>query len=144
MNLVHTITANFLVTVVTMLSLGGMYATISVWWMAYRSRQWPTAPGTVIVSDEIVDAKGIPYHFQYSFAVDGKEYISNCIKAYSTENDERSYLREHPVGANLLVYYRPDFPNTSVVIPGASARLGVFTIAVVLLCAGLTALVSWA
>ena len=107
--------------------------------MTHRSRQWPTASGKVVVSDETVDAKGIPYRFQYSYTVDGKEYKSDCIKAYSTENDQRDFLRIHPVGATVLVYYQTSFPSRSVVIPGASTRLAKFTFAVVLFCAGLAA-----
>ena len=112
------------------------YVLLSVWWSVHKSRQWPTVVGTVITSDETVDADGVSHHFRYEYSVGGKPFTSDTIKALSSVREELEFLRAHPVGANVKIYYLAKSPSRSVVVPGVSARYGAFTATLVVICVG--------
>jgi hypothetical protein len=104
-------------------------------WRASRTRRWPTAPGTVISSDELMRLRKVPegegggtrllyetqVHYEYTV---GRVLIgSNRVRVTPTEtgSEARSQatLARYPAGQQLRVFYNPEDPTESVLEPGA-------------------------
>ena len=121
-----------------LLLLGGIFTTIGVLIglvvgkpildNARATEQWPQAGGEVLESrlDESRGENGTMYsaHVVYRYALDGGEFESNRIwfgGDYSTSDRSEMFeiVRQYPVGKQVTVYYSPDEPSESVLIPGA-------------------------
>ncbi|MEY4763866.1 MAG: hypothetical protein RI907_539 [Pseudomonadota bacterium] len=102
------------------------------WQIKRESPQWPQVTGEITLSraramNETGDASGTPTHHwvaevQYSYEVDGVRYTGSRIRALGLNHfDEAAALSElkpFALGAKVPVFYRPDHPATSVLVPG--------------------------
>ena len=102
------------------------------WQIKRDSPTWPSVEGEILTArayarNETGDQRGTPTHewlteVSYRYTVGGVTYTGNRIRAFGPLHfDEASALTEirpFPVGAKVPVYYRPDSPSTSVLIPG--------------------------
>lgn len=111
-------------------------AVVTAAWWAWQikrdSPEWPSVEGEILVSrvraaNETGDASGTATHHwwaevQYRYVVEGVTHTGNRIRAMGINHfDEASAQQElaaFPVGARVRVFYRPDQPGTSVLIPG--------------------------
>jgi hypothetical protein len=113
---------------------------------AKASEDWPQTQGEVIES-ELEESRGdngtmYSAHVVYRFALDGGDFESNRIwfgGDYSTSNRSEMFevVKKYPVGQTVTVYYSPDTPSESVLMPGAYASSYVlFAIVMVFLGVG--------
>jgi hypothetical protein len=102
------------------------------WQIKRDSPVWPSVQGEILVSkvaaqNETGDAHGtLSHHWrtevQYRYQVQGITHTGNRIRAmglnHFDEASAQAELAPFPVGARVPVYYRPESPGTSVLIPG--------------------------
>ncbi len=120
-----------------LLLLGGIFTTVGVVVGLFVARpmlnnarateQWPQTDGEVLESSlqESQGDDGILYsaHVVYRYALDGGEFESSRIwygGQYSTGDRSEIFevVKRFPVGSSVTVYYSPDKPSESVLIPG--------------------------
>jgi hypothetical protein len=102
---------------------------------AKASVSWQTCEGTITYSDVKHNRGGggggrrgggstWGASIRYDYTVDGKKHTGEryCFGDYSSSNSSRArqIVREHPVGAVVKVYYSPDSPEKSVLMPDAN------------------------
>lgn len=123
---------------VILLLLGGIFTTIGIIVglvvgkpildQAKATEQWPQTEGEILESElqESSGDQGTMYsaHVVYRYALDGGEFESNRIwygGVYSTSDRSEMFeiVKQYPVGKTVTVYYSPDSPSESVLIPGA-------------------------
>ncbi len=95
---------------------------------AKASEEWPQTQGEILKS-ELRDSRGsdgtmYAAHVAYRYALDGGEFESSRIwfgGDYSTSDRSEmlEVVRKYPMGTGVPVYYSPDNPAESVLIPGA-------------------------
>jgi len=95
---------------------------------AKASEQWPQIQGEVIES-ELETSQGengtmYSAHVVYRYALDGGDFESDRIwfgGDYSTSNRSEMFevVKKYPAGKAVTVYYSPDKPSESVLMPGA-------------------------
>ena len=95
---------------------------------AKASEQWPQTQGEILKSEleESQSEDGTMYgaHVAYRYAQDGGEFESSRVwfgGDYSTSDRSEMFevVRKYPVGSVVQVYYSPDNPAESVLMPGA-------------------------
>src|SRR5438094_975745 len=84
------------------------------------SGYWPQADGTVTVSER--DRRSKLWDLQYKYTVAGRQYTGTQY-AYHTmpiqaETDLLSHMQAYPVGAAVVVSYKPSNPAEAVIRPG--------------------------
>lgn len=122
-----------------LLLLGGIFTTIGVVVgllvgkpildNARATEQWPQTEGEILESElrETSSDNGSTLysaHVVYHYALDGGEFESNRVwygDSYSTSDRSEMFeiVKRFPVGETVTVYYSPDKPSESVLIPGA-------------------------
>lgn len=95
---------------------------------AKASEHWPQTQGEIIES-ELETSRGdngtmYGAHVVYRYSLDGGEFESDRIwfgGDYSTSNRSEMFevVKQYPVGQAVTVYYSPDQPSESVLMPGA-------------------------
>jgi hypothetical protein len=93
---------------------------------ARATRQWPYAVGRVLEAyvEKNEDPEGSRFipRVSYSYSVDGRLYVSNCLTYKSlsctTEAETREHLKGIVFGKNVLVSYNPSSPSQSVIMSG--------------------------
>jgi len=95
---------------------------------AGASLAWPSAPGTVTVSDvrqsSSTDEDGhvtVSYYprVEYEYTVDGQAYTSKQaafggVRGYGSPDRARQDLAKYPAGAAVTAYYNPEKPSEAV------------------------------
>jgi len=116
----------YVVTTVLVLSgLGiicyGLYST----YYGKASLTWPTCTGTVTKSEcRLSGGRRSSYMLEitYSYTVSEQEYTGNRYAfgnpSFSTYSDAKDIVDEYPVHSEVTVYYSPDHPEASVLMPG--------------------------
>ena len=92
---------------------------------AYTSTSWPTTNGRITESKvgwTMVGARGtsrpVPYHhLRYDYEVDGQPYCGTLRQFFCDSGVDKNVAR-YPPGSEVTVYYSPDNPSKSVLIPG--------------------------
>jgi hypothetical protein len=99
-----------------------------------KSRNWPTAAGTVqdarIQMHQSTDEEGdvtttYEAFVQYRYSVSGREYQGmrrtfSDVRTSSRSRTEK-ILERYPPGGSVTVYYDPEDPSASVLEPGVGA-----------------------
>lgn len=100
-----------------------------------RSGCWKPAVGTIF-DHKIVLKRGGSSYVQYSFSVNGKEFIGDRFKSGGIHKEEAvSNPTLLGAGTQLIVYYNPADPNESAIKLAADrAAESVFVCGVVLSC----------
>lgn len=94
--------------------------------LSKASLDWPTAGGTVLYSEveEDYDSEdGYTYYprVTYQYNVDGQAYESDRVffgADNTPEEDAYAIVAQFPAGSMVTVYYNPDKPKQSVLMPG--------------------------
>lgn len=103
------------------------------WLTGMQSRSWEPVEAVVVASDKIdVTLSGsegrthtVPeLDFRYRYEVDGRSYESDRLSFEKNEVDVRdipNFIRKHPEGDPLTVYYNRKHPEQAVVKRGVPA-----------------------
>ena len=139
----------FILTLITWIAviLGATGLGVFAWGLvrlliAARTRQWPTAPGTIVSSrvtqreapastgerDVGSDRRPMPpqtlyrAEVSYRYAVDSRPYTGSSILLDDIETSSEGYARglveRYPPGARVDVYHHPSNPERAVLEPG--------------------------
>lgn len=104
-------------------------------WRTARSRRWPTAPGTVVSTEELQHRRRVPsdtgsgvrIHYEarvhYEYTV-GQVHIGSTVvrlgtSETSSEAHAQTTLARYLPGQSIQVAYNPQDPTESVLEPGA-------------------------
>ncbi len=113
-----------------------LYAGIKQIHNARLSKSWPSSLGQVI-SSEVVEHYGdesVSYsaEIEFEYTVSGKYYRGDRISYGGTSHSEpkpaEEDARRYPAGSDVLVYYKPDSPDESLLEPGLSGKTWVLAI----------------
>lgn len=131
--------------------LGGLLLMRRRVWMAWQSSGWPTTPGVVVAGarvyagDSVED--GEPTYnarVEYTYVVAGRQYRGNLVEALpSVKSGEQAarVVEGYPPGLEVEVYFHPDDPRLSLLVPGLDGAMKVFLLVyvgcIVLLAASL-------
>lgn len=98
------------------------------------SKNWPTTPGTMIVSNftstySCDNNNGCQTYYnlvlEYSYSVSGKSYMGNMLSLSSSSSTSYNYvygiINQYPPGANVTVYYNPSNPSQAVLQTGTGS-----------------------
>jgi type IV pilus assembly protein PilM len=117
------------------------------WATARESLTWPTAQGTITQSKvkERIEDKEKKYYLDvvYAFRLHGFEFrgteITSADTSYSTRMSAERDARRYHVGRDVQVYYNPDDPKETLLVPGVNWGLvfGTFVAGGLLLGAGI-------
>jgi len=101
--------------------------------ISVASTAWPTAGGKIIrseiersksssASNDTDMATDSPEYAKivYEYTVDGKRFESNKISFSVFTDNPRKLVSQYPKGKSVRVYYHPEKPNHSVLVPGAA------------------------
>eukprot|EP00796_Vickermania_ingenoplastis_P004964 gene4964-3562_t len=102
-------------------SIYSYFAVVQVKWVAEaedryrRSSSWRPAVGTIF-DHKVVIKRGGSSYVQYSFTVDGKEYIGDRFKSGGVHKEEAvSNPMLLGAGTQVIVYYNPADPSESAI-----------------------------
>ncbi len=89
---------------------------------AYATKSWPTAEGTIIISEVTRSSRYVP-HIVYTYAVDTMDYSSEKIDLavnaqYKWQKDAQVEADKYPVNKKVTVYYNPNNPGEAILNPG--------------------------
>jgi len=114
----------FIVVGVAIFGLG-----INLYKKAKASETWPTVDGVVFsseVSSYKDSKKNTRYsaNVNYSYMIENKEYTSNDISmsevTSSNVSSAEKICKQYPEGTKVKVFYNPENPDESLLIPGTS------------------------
>lgn len=116
------------------------------------SMNWPSALGRIVsakmtMATQSYKSKGVSARATYapeviySYSVDGRHFTSSRVAFGSLPTAFSEGAWES--GQGVLVYYWPDRPQTSVLVPGIQWTFCLFLLGIGLLCALLPELLSW-
>jgi hypothetical protein len=128
--------------------LAGLWLTLKPLRIGFASRNWPDVVGKIIESGKVsagTDDGGEPLfnaRVIYRYAVGGCEYQGSMIRTlpsvFGTE-----YVQQvpelYPVGSEVIVFYDPSDPQTSILEPGVSTGTQVGMLIYVAVCVMLAA-----
>lgn len=130
--------------------LGGVLLMRKQVMMGLRSTTWPSTAGTVVSVDRVYSGSGddgeptYNEKVEYSYAVDGREYLGNLVAALApvkSSEQVQTVLARYPIGLKVEVYFDPEDPSLSLLVPGlsgfAKAGLVVYVACIILLTASL-------
>lgn len=80
---------------------------------AIKSEQWPHCTGQLSTCIQLFSEGG---RIVYTYKVDGVEYSNNIVGF--DNDDKRSYSAQHREGERVKVFYDPENPADSVLVPG--------------------------
>jgi len=130
-------------------SLPLLFEQIQVWWLAQKSREWPSTPGFIQNSEIIFEGIRSPRSqpkICYTYLVNGTQYQGSRINFsfarvfYRTKAAEA--LAHFPLYSTVTVFYDPDQPEQSTLEQRHTGRAGGLLVALVVVlptCLCLTA-----
>jgi hypothetical protein len=83
---------------------------------------WYTTEGTITRSLAEKDGEGkVELSISYDYTVEGERYTGNTYQRgmLGTREHIQKIVAEHPVGSTVKVYYSPDSPEQSILVPSA-------------------------
>lgn len=93
---------------------------------ALASRHWPRVSGRITeiflwgkrrVDGELIDAEKL--NVKYEFELKGRQYTGTVPSFFTMVYPETlAFAQKHPCGSPVHVYYNPENPGESVLIPG--------------------------
>lgn len=96
---------------------------------AIESRGWPYVMGTVKISRIVRnrDCNGLPgYHYSIAveYEVNSQVYCAPELRLgsfrYFSQARARYIIEKYPIGKYVKVFYDPDYPDCSLLLPGYS------------------------
>ena len=111
-----------------------------------ESRAWPTVDGQ-IEAVRRTHVKGVLYiQLKYQYSVRGQRYVGTrwsfgWPRGMAMGMEAETFVKQHPRGSTLTVYYNPEDHGQALIVPGPSlGHLLVFAISLVFVGMGLLAL----
>jgi hypothetical protein len=112
---------------------------------ALASRKWPATTGTVVSIDMLVEQTVreplyVP-KIRYRYCVNGVQYEGDALKdapqrKFYSESAANALLHDYPVDSSITVFYDPQRPGDSLLVPGVRPTAwAIATLVVVLLAA---------
>jgi hypothetical protein len=84
---------------------------------SYVTSHWPTAPGKITSSWEVLNGERIKYDYE----VGGKRLTGHCVcwgpRGGTAEPTYQELGEKYPPGREVTVYYDPKSPSTAVLEP---------------------------
>lgn len=99
------------------------------------SESWPNVQGEVI--SERHRLRKNRYSIFYAYEVDGVRYENSRVNFQNDKASKKEMVERYDKGARLPVYYDPQDPDESVLVPGAKASGLAIRIVAGLFCLGL-------
>ena len=112
---------------------------------AYESTKWPKTTGSIVLSNMSggEGSRGGTHYWpivKYSYSINNNSYIGNTIffsksLTYYFLDDKytREMVHKYPVGSQVYVFYNPNHPLESCLMPGISKFSAFFIIIATLL-----------
>jgi hypothetical protein len=97
-----------------------------------ESLQWPAVTGQMLQSEYLLlswhHGTGVPSHYYYAgvtywYRIEGTNHLSHQICLWNPDlrhEDPSKFVKDHPVGSSVDVFYEPKHPENSVLIRGAA------------------------
>jgi hypothetical protein len=110
-----------------------LFLIVGVYWLTGRevlaeaSNKWPTVEGVVVrlryrASRIWPTGRRVQYPVViYEYVLEGRTYSSRRISLGVSRGRLLKLTEGYEEGGKVLVYYRPDHPSMSVLVPGGSA-----------------------
>lgn len=94
--------------------------------LAVDSKTWPRTQGTVLKSYVAPFGMGARGDYMatiiYKYTINGQVYKSHRLSVIQTASKQltslRGFVAEHPEGTQVTVYFSPNDPSLSVLVPG--------------------------
>jgi len=108
---------------------------------ARASLYWSSCEGTITHSEVDIDSFTIGtgeghgrttiltcgVSIRYDYAVDGEQYTGDrysfACRNFQTLRPAEKIVAEHPIGSTVTVYYSPNAPEQSVLVPGPNTKV---------------------
>ena len=99
---------------------------------AMGSKRWPTAKGRVVKCEVnshtfSEDGPDIPYaEIEYSYGVGDAVYVGSRISLAGLDHTgaaAEAYVKKHPAGTSIAVFYDPKNPADALLEPGVRAHV---------------------
>lgn len=113
---------------------------------AHSTKSWPTAEGTIIVSEVTRSSRYVP-HIVYTYTIDTLDYSSEKIgltnyAQYKRESDAKVEANKYPVNSKVTVYYNPNNAEEAILKPGVKGEhIFMFSIGLIIFLAPLIGLI---
>lgn len=99
---------------------------------AWKSKSWPTVEGEItrsVITEKLDDDSRTRYtlHVDYDYTIDRSRFTGKRFKGdriefvspdYHDHEEAKSVLSRYPLGEKVTVYYDPENPAKSVLVPG--------------------------
>ncbi len=121
---------------------------------AKASNDWASVPGKLTelqlwgkrkINGEMVDSENL--RIQYQYEVNGKTFTSKRVAFYKLHYPETvDFAKHYPQGSHVWVFYNPQNPAESVILPGhhpqkPNSEIWLASVAVIMLIATLIGIV---
>jgi hypothetical protein len=119
------------------------------------SLRWPHVTGSFLQSEYLPGVRryggliGRHYYYAavtYHYRVDGISHLSHTICLWNPDlrhDNAADFVKDHPVGSLVEVYYDPLHPEVAVLMPGAATTRERITVGGGILCAAAGACGLW-
>ncbi len=113
---------------------------------AYKTKHWPTATGTIVISEVVKSSRYVP-RIVFSYAIDSVEYSSEKVgltnyAQYKKKEDAQKEAGRYPVNTKVKVYYNPDNAEEAILKPGIKGEhLFMFFLGLIIFFAPLAGLI---
>ena len=118
------------IAVLCIIIVSGYKVSRIIYW-GEKSIKWPSIKGTIIESFITKYNRGSHATIRYTYSINDISYTSNRVTFY--DFNILGWAEKYPKGAEVIVYFDPDFPERSVLEPGANLKAalsGEFTIVI--------------
>jgi hypothetical protein len=91
-------------------------------YLANATLSWYTTEGIITRSEKNIAGKDqVTLSINYDYTVDGERYTGKTYQygSFGTREGTEKIVAQHPVGTVVKVYYSPQSPEQSVLVPGA-------------------------
>lgn len=82
------------------------------------SLDWPIAKGNIKDANHYRSRKGSDFNVRYDYSINESHFSGRRVAFASMSSDHESWIKRFKPGASVDVYYNPENPAESVLIPG--------------------------
>jgi len=84
-----------------------------------QSEHWPSVQGKLVGESRSIRKKQ-RVHISYEYSVQGATYKNSRVNFQDDKSSKKTISSKYNVGDSLPVYYNPENPEQSVLMPGSS------------------------
>jgi len=111
---------------------------------AQASETWPTVSGTVTSTSSIIVPGKLFIELTYSYTVDGQTYENDRVSFSPKPSAQSSFdlftyrslflsAAQKNEGSSITIYYQPDNPANSTLVPGGAKFFFIYGFAIILM-----------